>query len=508
LLPAPNGGSLGGVATAGCKRFIVGVVSVALGVGVLLTPTAAGAATAAGRAKNPTLSVTPSTGLVDYQTVHVVGLNFPANGSIPTAECVKGTTGEAGCDLSTLSFSTASASGSFMLDQFVHRILITLSNTRTDCAKAPGSCVLAAEGGPTGIISVPLSFNPKVPPRTATITVTPSTNLVDHQLVTLIGNGVLPGQFVEIDQCAPGTPGPLTCDGSTFGDAPTGATGGFYLRWAVHRILLVGNDPKNPTTVDCAKVKCQVVVSLSGPQNPPPPGEAPLSFNPGAPPARQSLFVTPHRGLADEQLVTVSGDGFTPGVQVSLLECPTGVSAQIGCAISGTTAGFVGHFETEIPVFRFLTLTTGHVDCASAPGACTLTAVNGNRPSLEHAMVPLSFNPNIPPPTVTVAVTPNTGLHDDQEVTVRGGGLTPLGSVEVSECGSTTVNGIATPFCVNTVNATADPTGHASTVFFVHAVITGPHGLISCLAKPGNCSIGIDQSFAQMPEAEAPLTFG
>lgn len=500
------------MARAGCKRFIVGLVSVVLGVGVLLTPTTASAATASGGAKNPTMSVTPSTDLVDYQTVHMVGANFPAGGNIATAECEKGTTGSAGCDLSTLYTATASPSGSLTLDRFVHRIiLIAGSNNRADCAKAPGTCVLAAEaltGGSTGIISVPLSFNPKVPPRTETITVTPSTNLVDHQLVTLIGNAVLPGQFVEIDQCAPGTPGPLTCDGSTFGDTPTSATGGFYLRWAVHRILLVGNDPKDPTTVDCAKVKCQVVVSLGGPLNPPPPGEAPLSFNPGVPPLGQSVFVAPHRGLIDQQLVTVSGDGFTPNAQVAILECPTGVSAQIGCVSSGATAGFVGHFETKIPVFRFLFMTTGRVDCASAPGACSLTAVNGNRPTLEHALAPLSFNPNIPPPTVTVAVAPNTGLHDDQQVTVRGGGLTPFGAVEVSECSSTTVNGVVTPFCINTVNITADPTGHVSTAFFVHAVISGPHGPVGCVAKPGNCSIGIDEGYAPVPEAEAPLTFG
>src|SRR5579871_2111711 len=155
--------------TAGCsRRFLVGLASVGLAAAAVLAPTAAGAA---GTAK-PSLSVTPSTNLVDLQTVHVAGANFPAGADIATIQCIKGSTGEAGCDLSTLDYTPANSSGAFALDRSVRRILSTASDSHYDCAKAPGACTLAAADISNTAVhaSVFLSFNPKVPPKKTTVT--------------------------------------------------------------------------------------------------------------------------------------------------------------------------------------------------------------------------------------------------------------------------------------------------------------------------------------------------
>lgn len=491
-----------------CKRFVVGLATLLTGLGMVMAPTAASAATASGAVKQ-SITVSPSTNLIDLQTVHVAGKDFPANADIATVQCIKGAVGQQGCDLSTVEFSPADASGSFTVDRVVRRILNTGASSHYDCAKAPGACTLAAAdiSDQTVAASASLSFNPKVPPKKATLTVTPSTNLVDHQLVTLIGGGLAPGSFVSVAECAPGPQSFQTCDFSTETSAPVGTAGGFYLEWPVHRILLLAGHTTT-TTVDCAKVTCQVVAGIiSGLGSAP--VSKPLSFDPAVPPAQQKLFVSPHNNLIDKQLVTVSGNGFTPGAGVTMVECQAGATSSSSCDISNlrtATAGFVGHFETRLALRRFITTSTGLLDCGSA--GCTLTAVDASRYTIEHAMAPLSFNPNTPPPVVTVTVTPSTGLHDDQAVNVGGSGLTPLGPVQVSECASITLNGVVLPFCSSSTSLTADQYGHVSATYFVHAVVNGPRGLVGCSAMPGTCSIGISEGFTPVPEAEAPLTFG
>src|SRR4051794_21005842 len=71
-------------------------------------------ATAAGA--NPGISVSPSTGLHDGQTVTVTGSGFTKNGTVYIVECKSGATSESQCsfsfsDLSTVVVAKADASG-------------------------------------------------------------------------------------------------------------------------------------------------------------------------------------------------------------------------------------------------------------------------------------------------------------------------------------------------------------------------------------------------------------
>jgi hypothetical protein len=479
-----------------------------------LGPTAAGAATAAGNTITPTVTVTPSTNLIDFQTVHVAGKNFPSSDAIATIQCIGAATNASGCDLSTLFETRSSSTGSFAIDRLVFRLLTIPGPSgpiQYDCAKAPGACIMAGAdiANQTDAAAVPLSFNPKVPPKKTTVTVTPSTNLVDHQLVTINGGGVAPNFFVGIQQCGPGVPSFQTCDFSTGAGILSGAKGGFHLSYPVHRILELGG-PEGTGTVDCAVVKCQLVAgSLGGGR--PLPAAVPLSFNPKVPPVSQKLLVFPHGDLVDKQLVTAFGSAFTPGAGVTVVECQAGVTVPFECGfgqLSTVTVGFVGHFAEQVAVHRFIFTPTGLFDCASAPGACVISAFNISRYTLENASAPLSFNPKAPPATVTVTVNPSTGLHDDQAVTVRGTGLTPLGSVQVSECSPATINGVTEAFCSDATSVVADIHGDISTTYFVHRVISGLTGLVACSAKPGRCSLALNEGFNFTPEAEAPLSFG
>jgi hypothetical protein len=493
------------------RSILVGVASLAVGASVALAPAAAAAAPGAPVAPAAHLSVVPSTNLTDLQTVHVTGEHFPVNSGIVTVQCRKGATGPPDCDLNTVTITPSDATGAFTVDRYVRRI-ITTGVGQLDCAKAPGACVMAGADvvSPHIDASTALSFNPKVPPRKATLTVTPATNLRDHQLVKLVGGGVPPASLVTIVQCAPGPPSALSCDLSTLGETFGGPAGGFYLSYPVHRLLLLGG--VGGQTVDCATVAghCQLVAGNPNASSAPP-AVASLTFAKGVPPASQNLFVFPNGNLHDKQLVTASGNGFTPGFFVTVLECRAGATSPTDCDASNftsATAGFVGHFAIAVAVHRFIATSNGPVDCASAPGACALTAVNTARYSIEHAMAPLLFNPSIPPPTVTLSVTPHAGLHDNEAVSVRGSGFTPLGNVQLSECSSVTLNNVPVPFCANTVTITADQHGHVAATFYVHAVIAGPKGLVGCSHVPGTCTVGATEDFNPVPEAQVPLSFG
>jgi hypothetical protein len=102
---------------------------------ILLGATAASAA--------PSITVSPSTGLHNGQTVTVSGSGFTKNGSVYIVECVKGATKEGQCsftfsDLSTVVVAKADASGNMHSPSPV----LKTSFKTVDCTKTP--CEIAA----------------------------------------------------------------------------------------------------------------------------------------------------------------------------------------------------------------------------------------------------------------------------------------------------------------------------------------------------------------------------
>jgi hypothetical protein len=177
----------GGMAFTSVRRFVaVAALTTAVtvcGSGVALV--------SAGAAVLPVVKVSPSTGLVDLQKVTVTGSGFNANAGVATIECPTGTVNFTTCDLSTLVIVSADKHGAFTVTRYVRRLItadLTTTGKTIDCA-APAGCVLGAvnisnfkqaNGGA-------IFFNPKIPPQVPTMTVTPDTKLVDHQLVTVSG---------------------------------------------------------------------------------------------------------------------------------------------------------------------------------------------------------------------------------------------------------------------------------------------------------------------------------
>jgi hypothetical protein len=126
-------------------------------------------------------------------------------------------------------------------------------------------------------------------------------------------------------------------------------------------------------------------------------GAVPLSADATTTPSVQAQ---PSTGIADGQVITVTGSGFTAGATIAVMECQTGTTSESGCDLSTyilTTASNSGAFSTPFIASRYLHLSgPTTVDCA-VPGACFLAAANLNN-FAEAASTPITFDPTAPAP--------------------------------------------------------------------------------------------------------------
>jgi hypothetical protein len=346
------------------------------------------------------------------------------------------------------------------------------------------------------------------PVSDATLTVLPHTNLVDLQQVTLVGESFTPNVSIATLQCDTHAVDQSGCDLSTLIYTNSDATGAFNFKRAVRRLMNI-----NGSTVDCASSPCAMAAANIG-NTSEHAGEL-ISFNPNIPPVQPKVIVTPNKKLIDHQLVRVTGQGFLPGTQVTVNQCPSGTEYFCGYGISrSATIGKNGKFTiTNFAVQRILNVYGNSgpdtVDCASSPGECEIAAVNGEFGG-QPVTAPLSFNPAVPPAVAGLSVTPSTGLGDLRQVTVIGTGFTPGSQVELEECGSSVQN----PACDYTDAQSATPGFHGE--FLVTFVVrrnvpltlgigSGGSASFDCAIQIGACSI---QAFSiSSNSVSVPLTF-
>jgi hypothetical protein len=156
-------------------------------------------------------------------------------------------------------------------------------------------------------------------------------------------------------------------------------------------------------------------------------GVVPLNAGAVTPP---SIAAVPSTNVADGQVISVTGSGFSPSASVAVIECQTGATSESGCDLSTyitVTASTGGSFSTPFIASRFIHPGGGttSLDCAVS-GACFLGAANIADLS-EGASTPLSFNPTAPtPPPLAI-----------------GGTLSPTGTVG-KKTGVATLSGTVT----------------------------------------------------------------
>jgi lysophospholipase L1-like esterase len=146
---------------------------------------------------DPALSVDPSTGLTDGQTVQVTGSGFAAGTQVGLAECETGATTTAGCSLGGATEADTDQTGAFSTPFVVTRD-ISVGGSTIDCAQA-GSCVLAVGQLPSlkTFVTARISFAATLPTAPAG---TPYYLALGDSLAT--GFGVPAGQGYVADLLA------------------------------------------------------------------------------------------------------------------------------------------------------------------------------------------------------------------------------------------------------------------------------------------------------------------
>jgi len=115
-----------------------------------------------------------------------------------------------------------------------------------------------------------------------------------------------------------------------------------------------------------------------------------------SPPCGPLLQASPAAGLADGQLVTVTGASWSPKIVVGIVECGPGATSPTGCDLSTlleVPTNGRGKFTTPYVVSRIIIPSGTPIDCAS--GGCFLGAANVNDFG-EAASTPMAFDPNLP----------------------------------------------------------------------------------------------------------------
>ncbi|HKE76767.1 MAG TPA: neocarzinostatin apoprotein domain-containing protein [Acidimicrobiales bacterium] len=345
----------------------------------------------------PTIAITPAptAPLRDGQAVNVRVTGMVWGTFATVLECSADPVDQSDCDFDT-AISVSVTNGSFTLPYTLSSRIGTDRLGTVDCAQA-GKCVLVATLGngeapeKTGVL--PLVFDPAGGFVVPTMTVTPATDLVDGQNVTVAGKGFPTAEFtfVNIYVCGPASAG-RPCDFLDEVDEP--ANGAFSRQVEVSAQIFGGAEP-----VDCRDpaTPCDLVAT-TGSTRSPRAAIAPLAFRPGGPlrPGPE-ISLTPATGLPNEGDVHVAGSHFGRGDFVQLQVCRTGdIGRCDDQAEAFVSAEDDGTFATDLSVAATFTDPDGQaVDCRADPG-CQVVARDFERN--RTATAPLAFGP-APTPT-------------------------------------------------------------------------------------------------------------
>jgi len=180
----------------------------------------------------PVIVVTPSTGLADGQVVLVTASGFEPGREVVVSLCPADPDSEA-----CRGAGSAVADATGTITHFT-RVYRTIGSPLTDCANAPGACVMRVLDYQDvfAVNSAPLDFDPNAPPvPPPTIDIAPTTGLRDGDLATVSGSGFLPGELVGVQQCRR-SEFPDSCDSLTlvFADQSGSVHTTFTVRRTIH----------------------------------------------------------------------------------------------------------------------------------------------------------------------------------------------------------------------------------------------------------------------------------
>ncbi len=258
------------------------------------------------------------------------------------------------------------------------------------------------------------------PESVSALSVTPSVDLVDHQLVEVVASGFDANRPFVIEQCPAHLP-VGDCASSRVTYTQSNHEGVIVVRLGVSAVV----SSVEFDSVDCrlAEYRCELRLEdgISRAQI----AVARLSFDPAASVEEPgTVTLDPNVDLVDGQVVTVRVDRQRPAALMFVYECLTGRSvAGDGCQSYLTTSGRyvdeTGRLATQVRIRASFTLPSGEaVDCRSI--ACAVSVAES--PWTDSAVAAdLNFDVDAPlAPTPTLTVQPSMDLMPGQSVDVRG----------------------------------------------------------------------------------------
>lgn len=352
----------------------------------------------------PVVTLSPGGPLAYRAALTVTGTGFPPDSTVRLVQCEADRPNCA--DFSSSTFAQTDAGGSFSASLNVVRSIRSFAEFPPpvfDCGAAPGACVVQvqSEADEDTIGVAPLEFDPDAPIPEVTVTVTPSTELADFQIVDVHGEGFFPGDEVQVTQCTPGPVLPFGCGSSYASSVLVGDTGTFDTRTRVRRTVTSESfGPGVPEDVQCWPAPGACVMTVASHIDPNAVAEIPLAFRADPTPVLAPTITVDEPGPYDDgQVVTIRGSGYLPGEPLAIVECtgpPT--TGGEGCGYAGPPSGASADEDGRVVVRAALHRTMRGIfggrliDCGFGEGTCRLVVAEvAGRSTATSGSIPITF---------------------------------------------------------------------------------------------------------------------
>jgi hypothetical protein len=250
-----------------------------------------------------------------------------------------------------------------------------------------------------------LIFDPSVPaPPLPVLSVEPSTDLVDAQVVTVDASGFAAGSPLIVVICRTGVTDAFGCANGQ--DITADASGEVHLAYTVRREMI---GDFSMIHSDCAAAPHACTVFVGDLFDPVVGNGVPVTFDPDVPLPDSALHASPLTGLVDGQVVTITGTR-PSGESLAIGQCGADQVGNDGTVCSQSSVRFAGadvagkvHFD--FAVAGVISTPSGPIDCSGAPGACVIIVGNFSSTG-EVARFPLSFDVGAGDPAAPVLLQP------------------------------------------------------------------------------------------------------
>ncbi len=352
------------------------------------------------------LSLVPSTGLIEDQTVVATSTGWPAGASVGISQCLADTLRLNDCSIGggNLTIGTVGADGSFSMSIRVNHFRLG-----ADC-RVPNRCAITAalveealDDNYTMFAMAPISFDPAGPRMNPQAALAPQANLRDGDDVAVQVAGLFPRDRISFVQCVSGEQ--FSCNEIDRRVAFAEPDGLAATSLAARRVIRGPNGP-----VDCAVASCEIRFISAFPT---------LTFDPiaitfdgtVAAPRAPSLIVDPADGLIDGQPLTITVDDVS---KEWALEYCWDTSACLPVERSNQP----GQTTVQVNAQRVV-LVPGRdglvtIDCAAQN--CFYRVRDAQTGHIVDAAV--TFDATDPVAAPELSVSPTTNLTDGQQVSV------------------------------------------------------------------------------------------